>query len=309
LTAIEEWWNNLCLMPAARLQVLLAALCFATTGTAQALGPSGTDPVGVGAARILVGGTLLVAVALASGNALRGRWAPGPVLAAVAAVATYQLAFFAAVADTGVAVGTIVALGSAPTLAGLFEWLIDRRRPEPRWAVATALACAGVALLALAGGEASVSAPGIGLAVVAGGSYAIYTLAAKRLLTAGHSPEAVMAVAFGLAAVVLLPALVLSEPVWLLHADGIALALFLGVIPTALAYVLFARGLKHLSASETATLTLAEPLTAGVLGAVVLAEPTTAMSAAGAGLVLAGLLALGVRLPAPAVATPERATA
>ena len=297
-------------MPAARLQVLLAALCFATTGTAQALGPAGTDPIGVGAARILVGGTLLVLVALASGaNALRGRWAPGPVLAAVAAVATYQLAFFAAVADTGVAVGTIVALGSAPTLAGLFEWLFDRRRPEPRWAVATALACAGVVLLALAGGNASVSAPGIALAVVAGGSYAIYTLAAKRLLTAGHAPEAVMAVAFGLAAVVLLPALALSEPAWLLHADGIVLALFLGVIPTALAYVLFARGLNRLSASETATLTLAEPLTAGILGAVVLAEPMTASSTAGAGLVLAGLLALGVRLPAPAVASPEQARA
>jgi drug/metabolite transporter, DME family len=294
---------------AARLQVLLAALCFATTGTAQALGPSGTDPVGVGAARILVGGTLLVLVALA-GRAFTGRrWAPGPVLAAVAAVATYQLAFFAAVADTGVAVGTIVALGSAPTLAGLFEWVLDRRRPEPRWAVATALACVGVALLALAGGDASVSPPGIALAVVAGGSYAVYTLAAKRLLTAGHAPEAVMAVAFGLAAVVLLPALALSSPGWLLQTDGIALALFLGVVPTALAYVLFARGLKRLSASETATLTLAEPLTAGLLGAVVLAEPMTAMSAAGAGLVLAGLLALGVRLPAPAVASAERATA
>jgi DME family drug/metabolite transporter len=297
-------------MLTARMQVLLAALCFATTGTAQALGPSGADPVGVGAARILVGGALLVAVALTGRGAFRSaRWAPRPVLAGVTAVAAYQLAFFAAVADTGVAVGTIVALGSAPTLAGLFEWLLDRRRPEPRWVVATALACVGVALLALAGGDASVSPPGIALAVVAGGSYAVYTLAAKRLLTAGHAPEAVMAAAFGLAAVVLLPALLLSEPGWLLHADGIALALFLGVIPTALAYVLFARGLKRLSASETATLTLAEPVTAGVLGAVVLAEPMTATSAAGAGLVLAGLLALGVRLPAPALASAERATA
>jgi DME family drug/metabolite transporter len=294
-------------MPTARLQVLLAALCFATTGTAQALGPSGTDPVGVGAARILVGGALLVVVALAVPGAFRGRWAAGPVLAAAAAVATYQLAFFAAVADTGVAVGTIVALGSAPTLAGLFEWLLERRAPEPRWAFATALACAGVALLALAGGEASVSAPGIALAVVAGGSYAVYTLAAKRLLNHGHGPEAVMAVAFGIGAVILLPALLLSSPGWLLHADGLVLALFLGVVPTALAYVLFARGLRRLSASETATLTLAEPLTAGVLGAVVLAEPLTAASAAGSGLVLAGLLALGLRLPA--LASPERATA
>ena len=294
-------------MPTARLQVLLAALCFATTGTAQALGPSGTDPVGVGAARILVGGALLVVVALAVPGAFRGRWAAGPVLAAAAAVATYQLAFFAAVADTGVAVGTIVALGSAPTLAGLFEWRLDRRTPEPRWALATALACAGVALLALSGGEASVSAPGIALAVVAGASYAVYTLAAKRLLNHGHAPEAVMAVAFGIGAVVLLPALLLSSPGWLLHADGLALALFLGVVPTALAYVLFARGLRRLTASETATLTLAEPLTAGVLGAVVLAEPLTAASAAGSGLVLAGLLALGLRIPA--LASPERATA
>jgi DME family drug/metabolite transporter len=308
LTPVVELWNNLPAM-FARTQVLLAALCFATTGTAQALGPSGTNPVGVGAARILVGGALLAGVALTTRNALSGRWAPKPVLAAVVAVAAYQLAFFAAVADTGVAVGTIVALGSAPTLTGVFEWLLDRRRPEPRWAVATALACAGVALLALAGGDASVSPPGIGLAVVAGGSYAVYTLAAKRLLTNGHRPEGVMAVAFGLAAIVLLPALLLSEPGWLLHADGVALALFLGVIPTALAYVLFARGLRTLSASETATLTLAEPLTAGLLGAVVLAEPMTAMSACGALLILTGLLALGLRLPAPTVASAERATA
>ena len=49
----------------ARAQVLLAALCFATTGTAQALGPSGATPVGVGAARILVGGALLALLARA----------------------------------------------------------------------------------------------------------------------------------------------------------------------------------------------------------------------------------------------------
>jgi drug/metabolite transporter, DME family len=294
----------------ARLQVLLAALCFATTGTAQALGPHSTNPVGVGAARILVGGALLVSVAVFTRGGVRGpRWQIGPVLAAVAGVAVYQLAFFAAVADTGVAVGTIVALGSAPTLAGLFEWLLDRRVPDPRWAAATALACAGVAMLALSGGEASVSLPGIAMAVVAGGSYAVYTLAAKRLLTAGHAPEQVMAAAFGLGAIALLPALALSGPGWLLHADGIALALFLGTVPTALAYVLFARGLKRLSASETATLTLAEPLTAGALGAIVLAEPFTAASAAGAGLVLAGLLALAIRIPAPALASPDRARA
>lgn len=300
-------------MAAARLQVLVAAVCFGTTGTAQALGPEGIDPVGVGAARILVGGALLAAVALLAARrvpALDGgdrRWSRRPVLAAVAGVAAYQLAFFAAVADTGVAVGTIVALGSAPTLAGLFEWGLSGRRPARRWAVATALACVGVALLALAGGDAQVSGPGVLLAVVAGGAYAVYTLSAKRLLVDGHAPEAVMAVAFGLGAVLLLPALLFSGAGWLLSADGLALAAFLGVVPTALAYVLFARGLRRLSAAETATLTLAEPLTAGLLGAVVLAEAFTERSVAGAALVLAGLLVLALRLPARAVPAAEGA--
>jgi drug/metabolite transporter, DME family len=293
-------WNNLPPMPA-RFQVLLAALCFGTTGTAQALGPEGLAPAGVGAARILVGGALLVAVALAGRAPLR-RLAPGPLLVAAAGVAAYQLCFFAAVADTGVAVGTIVAIGSAPVSAGALEWALERRVPARAWAGATALACAGVALLALDGAAASVSLPGVGLALGAGVSYAAYTLAAKRLLRAGNAPEAVMAGAFGLGGVLLAPALAATGGGWLLHPGGAALALFLGIVPTALAYVLFARGLQRLSAAETATLTLAEPLTAALLGVAVLAERVSGPAALGAGLVLAGLLVLAAPQRTPALA-------
>jgi len=274
-------------MPNARTQVLLAALCFGTTGTAQALGPAGLSPAGVGGARILVGGALLVAFA-------RGipRLPPKPLLTAAAGVAAYQLCFFAAVADTGVAVGTIVALGSAPAIAGALEWTIERRAPARAWAPATALACAGVALLALAGTDAAVSAPGVALALGAGASYAAYTLAAKRMLSAGHRPEHVMAGAFGLGALALVPVLAATGAGWLLRPGGAALALFLGIVPTAVAYVLFARGLERLSAAETATLTLAEPLTAALLGLVVLSEPVSPSAGLGAALVLGGLVVL-----------------
>jgi DME family drug/metabolite transporter len=285
---------------AARLQVLLAALCFATTGTAQALGPDGIPPVDVGAARVLVGGVLLLIVARTMRGAGGVAWARGPVLLSAIGVAAYQLAFFAAVADTGVAVGTVVALGSAPALTGGLEWLVTGRRPDRRWPAATALACAGVVLLVLAGGDRTgVSAPGVALAVVAGAAYATYALTAKRLLGDGHAPERVMAAAFGLGAVLLLPVLVIDRPPALASAGGIGLAVFLGTIPTALAYLLFARGLRRLSAAETSTLTLAEPLTAGLLGAAVLGERLTALSALGAALVLAGLLVLAVRAPGP----------
>jgi DME family drug/metabolite transporter len=159
-------------------------------------------------------------------------------------------------------------------------------------------------MLALAGGgDAAISAPGVALAIVAGAAYATYTLAAKRLLAAGHAPETVMAAAFGLGALALAPVLAVTGAGWVLHPGGAALALFLGSVPTAVAYLLFARGLQRLTAAETATLTLAEPLTATLLGVVVLSERLTVPAACGAALVLAGLLALAApeaRRTAPA---------
>jgi DME family drug/metabolite transporter len=297
-------------MRAARLQILLSAVCFGTTGTAQALGPDGIPPAVVGAARIVVGGALLVLVAALAGRRRPrgGRWARGPVALAALGVASYQLAFFAAVADTGVAIGTVVALGSAPAITGALEWLVERRRPDARWFGATGLACAGVTLLVLesagAAGAAGVSAPGVALAVLAGASYATYTLAAKRMLEQGHAPEPVMAAAFGAGAVLLAPVLALGDTSVLWTADGLVLAAFLGVVPTALAYVLFARGLRSLSAAETSTLTLAEPLTAALLGMIVLAERPGAGALAGAGLVLAGLVVLAGTTPRHRPARP-----
>jgi DME family drug/metabolite transporter len=93
--------------------------------------------------------------------------------------------------------------------------------------------------------------------------------------------------------------LLLSGAAWIASSGGLALVLFLGVVPTALAYVLFARGLRSLSASETATITLAEPVTAALLGVAVVGERLTGAGALGAALVLGGLLALAARPPRP----------
>ena len=273
--------------------VLLAAVLFGTTGTAQALGPD-ASPLAVGATRIAVGAALLALAAWTLAPRDDRPWRRAPLACAAVGIAGYQLSFFAAVADTGVAVGTVVALGSAPALAGLLARVVDGARLTGRWAACTALATAGVLLLVLSGADAKVSPAGVGLALVAGASYAVYTVASKRLLDDGHAPEAVMAWGFGLAAVALLPVLAVVGPGALWSPGGVALAVYLGAIPTALAYVLFARGLRRLTAGETATLTLAEPLTASVLGALVLGERPGALAVVGAALVLAGLAALAL---------------
>ena len=277
-----------------RAAVLLAALLFGTTGTAQALGPDGTEPLAVGAARIAVGAVLLLAIAarLPAGGA---HWSWPVLLVTGASIAVYQVAFFTAVDDTGVAVGTVVTIGSGPAFAGLLGRVVSGEQLTRRWALATALAAAGVAGLALGGSSANVSVPGLLLALVSGLGYATYTVTAKRLLEAGHPPESVMARGFTVGAILLLPVLAATGGGGLGSPGGLALVLYLGAIPTALAYVLFARGLRRLSSGETATLTLAEPLTASVLGILVLSERLTAVTAAGAALVLAGLLVLAVR--------------
>ena len=277
--------------------VLLSAVLFGTTGTAQALGPDGTTPLTVGASRIAIGGAALVAIALVTKTLNDGiRWAPGPALAGALGVVGYQLCFFAAVDATGVAVGTVVALGSGPAFAGLFGLVVNKETPTRRWAMATTLAITGAAILVLAGGEgANVEPAGIALALGAGASYGLYTVTSKTLLEAGHRPEGVMGVAFGLGGVLLAPALLLGDTAWLATPGGASLAIYLGLIPTALAYILFARGLQKLPAASVATLTLAEPLTAATLGVAILGERPGPVAGLGALMVLSGLLVLSAK--------------
>jgi drug/metabolite transporter, DME family len=290
----------------ARLNVLTAAVLFGTTGTAQALGPA-IDPLAVGTARIVVGAALLAAVAVGAGRATLGSGDRRLVLLSGAFVAVYQASFFAAVAETGVAVGTVVALGSAPAFTGIFGRLFAGERLEPRWFAATGLACAGVCLLTLGGGSGGeVSAPGIALALAAGAGYAGYAVIGKHLLDRGGTPEGVMAAVFGTGALLLLPTLAVAPTGELFSAQGLTLAVYLGAVTTALAYVLFAKGLQQIGASETATLTLAEPVTAMALGIVVLGERPTAAGAAGAALVLGGLALLALR-PEPRIRPGTRA--
>jgi len=289
-----------------RLLILLAAVCFATTGTAQALGAAGASPVTVGEARIVVGALgLQLAAALTAGRGRRRpAWPATPGLwLAAAGVAGYQVAFFLAVRTTGVAVGTVVALGSAPVVTGVLGLLTRQGRPGPRWVAATALAAAGLAVLTLAGrgtgggteaGGAGVRPVGLLLALGAAVGYATYTLAVKRALTAGARPEAVMAACFTGGALLLSPVFLLLPVGWLATPRGALTALWLGVVPTALAYVLFARGLRGVSAAEASTLTLAEPLTAAGLGVVLLGERIAPVALGGAALLLAGLAALAV---------------
>ncbi len=279
--------------------VLAAAILWGTTGTAQTFAPENATPASVGAVRLVFGGLALLIWAVARGSFRQGLRLPiRPTLVAAAGIAAYQLCFFAGVARTGVAIGTIVGIGTAPVWSGALDWLVVRQRPGRRWLVATGLAILGSTLLIAGGSYISVDPVGVLLAMGAGLSYAVYTLASKQLLS-GRSPDMVMAVVFALGAVVLLPVFFGSDLSWLAEPGGLAIALHLGIVTVGLAYALFARGLMGVTASTAVTLTLAEPLTAATLGVAVLGERLTAPALFGVGLLFAGLAILSIgRSPA-----------
>jgi DME family drug/metabolite transporter len=208
-------------------------------------------------------------------------------------VALYPLCFFAAVARTGVVIGTLVAIGSAPVIAGLLAWLLRGEVPGPRWIAATLLAISGCSLLVLAQGDVRLDLIGMLLALGAGLSYALYTLLSKDLM-ATLPPDAVMALLFGLGALLLLPLLLFSDIRWITQPSGLWVVLHLGLVATALSYLLFGRGLKLIAPARAVTLSLAEPLTAGVLGVVLLGESLTPGAVLGILLLLAALLWLAL---------------
>jgi drug/metabolite transporter, DME family len=283
--------------------VLAGAAASGTAGTAAHFAPGGASSVSVGAVRIVLGGAVLSGLAvghrgsrrdllalLRSGTASRVGLALGMV-----GISGYQLCFFSAVRLTGVAVGTVVAVGSGPVLTGLVSRLAGGGPLTIRWMIATAGAVCGCALLVASGSAAGVSLAGVGLALVAGLCYAVYAVSAARLISRGTGERVVMGALLGGAAVLLAPVLAASSPGWLATARGLTVALYLGLI-TVVGYLLVGRGLRTVPAPVAVTLGLAEPLVAALLGVLVLGERLTATATAG--LILVGLALAVLAVPA-----------
>ncbi|MGP3917566.1 DMT family transporter [Nonomuraea sp. 10N515B] len=272
------------------LSVVGASVLWGTAGTAGLL--VSADSVALAAARLVIGGAVLATLA---GAGLRRVARPGLLLGA-AAVAAYQLCFFAAVGRTGVAIGTVVAIGSGPVFTGMLSWVLHGRRPSGRWTVATTAAVCGCAALIVGGGAQAGGqvVSGVLLALLGGLLYAFYAVTAARAIEDGGQSNAVMGLMFGGAAVIMLPVLLLGGVEWLAEPRGLVAVLYLGLATTALSYFLYGRGLRTTPVATAATLALAEPAVAALLGLVVLGERLAPVSVAGLVLLALSLVAVAV---------------
>lgn len=287
------------------------ALLWGTTGVAVRIihDRSGLAAVPIGCYRLIIAALSLAVVFRRSGLVsarlafARHRWW---LIASGAGLGSYQALYFVGVQQVGVSVSTLISLAVAPVAITVVV-AARRRRLPGRPALAT-LVCAigGLALISIAPG-ATAAAPHPALGVLAslgsGLGYAATTLVNARL-TADGEPLLLTAVTSSIGALVLVP---LALPFGMaLPSDVISLGwlVYIGLVPTVLAYWLFYAGLRTTSSESAGVISLLEPLTAAVLAAAFLHESLSGRGLVGAALLLAAIVALYLRPPEPEMATP-----
>lgn len=277
--------------------LVLAAVCWGTSGTLgvllQAL--SGLGSLAIGGYRITVGGALILMFALLTGRLRvpRSRRGWARVAALGAASGIFQMAFFSAIESVGVSVATMITIGSSPAMVAAVEAFTGRQRLTVRLGIALGAALVGLALLAGARpADLTVDAALIGaaLALIAGACFA-----GISLLGANPDPDfddatgTALAFLAGGAAVLAIASRV--GPVTFVPTPGsVALVVALGLIPSAVAYLSYLRGLRTQTGTVGAMVSLLEPLTAALVALVVLGTVLTPLAAVGAVLLTGSVL-------------------
>lgn len=254
---------------------------------------TGLSALAVGTYRLAIGGLSMLGFLLVTGRPLpRGGAAWRRIAAMGALAATFQASYFTAVSLTSVSVATLVTIGSSPVLV-----IIIRRRAERREVAAVGLALLGLGLLVglPAGVEASGGAlAGAAFALLAAGGFTVMSLLAARPVP-GLDAATTTGVGFTLGGGLLAVLAACTTGLGFAPDVGsVGLIVALGLVPTAIAYTCYFRGLRSASAPVGVLMSLLEPLTAAVLSAALLGERLGPAGVAG-GLLLGAALVLAAR--------------
>ena len=273
--------------------VLAAAMLWGTTGTAQHFAPAQFSPYWVGALRMVMAALFFIALALVvdKGHTRPATQATpwGRILFCGSCMAVYNLSFFAGVKACGVALGTALAIGSGPIWAGLMQAVVQKRMPSPLWWLGTCIGVGGGIVMALAATDQQhLPWAGMALCLLAGCSYAAYALVNQALVVQARVAT-VNAKVFACSALLSLPvAAWLGGPLQA-SASGWAVVVYLGVVATGVAYLLFSVGLRGMSAATGVALSKAEPITAFALSILIVGERPAWWSVLGLLAVIGGL--------------------
>ncbi len=289
------------------LLIVLTAVLWGTVGvtTKSLYQLSDANALSIGFFRLLVSTpVLLLACWLTLGRGafrIPARDLLGMMLIGVA-MAFYQVCYFAAIARVGVAIAVLITLCTAPVMVALISAVLLRERISRP--VLQALLCALVGTVMLvwvgpgAAGSSGRTLSGILLALGSALGYTIITLCSRSLAGRYH-PLQPISVGFGAGALMLLPFALATGLTVSYPPAGWALLVYMGLVPTALAYVLFLAGMRHTTATVATIATLIEPLTSTALAWLLFGEQLGPLGLLGA-LLLLGAIGLLYRAGARA---------
>ncbi|PTO73026.1 DMT family transporter [Vibrio splendidus] len=262
------------------LAILFASILWGTTGTAASFAPD-LSPLAIGAFSMGVGGLMQAGLAYRKILLAFDKLLQNKKLLAVSALAlaVYPLAFYSSMKLSGVAIGTVVSIATAPFFSALLECLISKKNNiNKRWLTSFAIGVVGIGLLVFSESSSTnesgddLKLLGIALGLVAGLCYAIYSWATKALIDKGIKSQAAMGSIFGLGAMLLLPTLWFTGENLFSSQINVIVISYLTLIPQCLGYIAFSFGLRHVTASSANLLTLFEPVVAAVLAVCVVGE-------------------------------------
>ncbi|MEZ9259446.1 DMT family transporter [Vibrio splendidus] len=262
------------------LAILFASILWGTTGTAASFAPD-LSPLAIGAFSMGVGGLMQAGLAYRKILFAFDKLLQNKRLLTVSALAlaVYPLAFYSSMKLSGVAIGTVISIATAPFFSALLECLISKKNNiNKRWLTSFAIGVVGIGLLVFSESSSTnesgddLKLLGIALGLVAGLCYAIYSWATKALIDKGIESQAAMGSIFGLGATLLLPTLWFTGENLFSSQINVLVISYLTLIPQCLGYVAFSFGLRHVTASRANLLTLFEPVVAAVLAVCVVGE-------------------------------------
>lgn len=320
------------------LAIVVASFLWGTTGTAAQFAPS-ISPLAIGAFAMGTAGLLLCIFAykqiLLDLHLLKRN--PVVFLLGALCVAVYPLAYYSSMRLSGVAIGTVVSIASAPLFAAVLEFVIGKKPVSKIWVISFCFGATGVVFLFMGKSELLNAIPslplpngaspnlaeadiafssktsytngrawGIVLGLIAGLTYAGYSFAAKHLINGGVNSKSAMASLFGAASLLLLPSLFFTGGELFASATNTTVSVYMAIIPMFLGYVLFGYGLKTVEASRATLITLIEPLVATLFAILLIGETFKLIGWLGMFLVCICLCIQTLKLPLVSASRPER---
>lgn len=277
---------------------LLAICIWSSLELAGKLLGEGISPFAITAWRFLIGGAVILPFAVAQGLKDKVKLTVSSILTlgalgilnVVVSMLLLQLAIY-----YGKASLTAIIVSMNPLFVSLFAFIIIKEKLTRYQLYSLALGFAGLVVIVLGEQDLSLGSfenlpLGITFAVLAGITFALYTVLTKRAVSM-YGNRIANSASFLIGGAVLtglnliIGKTMLFEPI----ARNIILILYLGIIVTGVAYLLYFEGMKVLSAARASVYFFLKPALASILAYVFLAEHLSLIQTIGIILVMLAL--------------------